>query len=96
MPFGRSVREYTFLEIYICIWIYAPNNLGNISRLNIYVGIEYIMTTLGDACKLESFCALRAQGCEIYIFRNIYMLVLDISCQHVGMHVREGWRLQNG
>ena len=44
----------------------------NIWQLNIWVGIEYILPTLGGWMWVGEFlCALRAQGWVIYIFWNI-------------------------
>ena len=44
----------------------------NICQLNIWVGIEYILPTLGGWMWVGEFlCALRAQGWLIYIFWNI-------------------------
>ena len=44
----------------------------NIFQLNIWVGIEYILPTLGGWMWVGEFlCALRAQGWLIYIFWNI-------------------------
>ena len=45
--FGGGVGECTFLENAYLYWIYAANNLGSMCQLNIYVGIGYIMPTIG-------------------------------------------------
>ena len=37
---------YIFENVYL-YWIYAANNLGSMCQLNTYVGIGYIMPTLG-------------------------------------------------
>ena len=47
--------------------------VGECTFLNIYVGIEYIMPTLGGSMWVVGFlCALRAQGWGIYIFEYIF------------------------
>ena len=47
VPFGHRVGECTFLENAYLYWIYAANILGSMCQLNIYVGIGYIMPTIG-------------------------------------------------
>ena len=37
---------YNFGNVYL-YWTYAANNLGSMYQLNIYIGIGYIMPTLG-------------------------------------------------
>ena len=47
VPFGHRDGEWTFLENVYLYWIYAANNLGSKCELNMYVGIGYIMPTIG-------------------------------------------------
>ena len=67
-PFGRRVGEYMSVENIGWCWIYYANaecklesfcapfgrRVGECTFLNIYVGIEYIMPTLGGS--ITAFC----------------------------------------
>ena len=56
-------------------WIYSANNW------QIYSGIRYILPTIGRYMSIMGgLCALRAQGCRLFIFWNVHLLKKSIFC----------------
>ena len=74
-PSGTGLGMYIYENIYL-YWIYGANSLGSICQLNIYVGIGYIIPTVGgDECKLVSFSVPFGRMVGEYIYFKIYLCV---------------------
>ena len=68
---GRWVGAHVSVEdIYIYLyWIYSANNWGNICQLNLYIGIGYILPTIGGYMPFGGCqCSHREQGWGICNF----------------------------
>ena len=65
-------------NIYILLYLYLYSYLRNTCQLYLYIGVGYIIPTIGEMCQLEGFCAPGNVHFVMYIF------VLDICCQHLG------------
>ena len=70
------------IQIYILLYLYLYSDLRNTCQLYLYIGIGYIIPTIGS---VRGFCAPRNVHLVIYIF------ALDICCQHLGNIV--SWRV---
>ena len=64
---GWGIKIFKNTNLY---WIDAAHSLGNIFQLKIYIGVGYIMPTMGKM--LECFCAPFVHGVVKYTISRIY------------------------